>query len=1649
MRIILQISPDQEINRNIPLIEIGIDSFAAVEVRSWFLKELQVDVPVLKVVGGASIAELCERALQRLPEQLFGGGVNEDEARGVTSARATTPSKAQVQSPSYVAQVQPAESESSSESTSCYNPEGSVTGLDHHPDRPITPYTDNSANTCSAEESATGHVHAPTVFLKNQEISFGQSRFWFLRFLLEDPTTFNVSFFYQVAGNLHVGKLERAVRDVVARYEALRTCFVADENEADRAFQRIIAVGDSRLRLEQKSVASLHEAAGEYVKFKSHAFDLENADTMRLLLLTVSSSLSYLLINYHHMVMDGVSFHVFLSDLEKSYKGQSLGTLVPTQFPDFSAAQREAFQKGEMDAELKYWKEMFPAGKQPPVLPLLPMAHTHSRMPMTSFDVHQVTCRVEPHLAVRLKSVAKKSHCTPFHVYLAAFKVMLFRFIDQIRPIENQVDELTIGIADANRHDGNTMSSIGFFLNLLTLRFQRQGGQKFADAVIEARKTTYTALENSRLPFDVLLKELNATRSSSHSPFFQAFFDYRQGGQEKHAWGNCQFEVQEWHPGRTAYDITLDVTEGTDSLVTFRTQSSLYDQTAAKLLLETYIHVLDTLSSNPSLVLADTPLFSKKQLDNAIDLGRGKSRLPFFFDKGWFCINCMLGPNLTSEWPETIPHRIDQVAQNNQNKVAIMDGIGNVLTYSAMIDRVKTISETLQNAKLGIGSAVLVFQQAASDWVCSMLAILRIGAIYVPLDLRNPMPRLAVIAGDCKPSAVLADDTTLDLVVQLQVPATPVINVSRLTEGPSTNVSVCATAESAAAILYTSGSTGKPKGIIVSHRGLRNEIEGYTKMWKLGAEHVLQQSAFTFNHSLDQIFTGLVNGGMVYVVPGSSRGDPVEITEIIHTHDITYTKATPSEYSLWMQYGGENLRQAYEWRSAFAGGELLTSAVIRDFAELALPNLHLFNSYGPTEISISSTKMEVDYRGTSHETATRNNRIPCGYSLPNYTTYIVDSQLNPLPAGMPGEVCIGGAGISLGYLNNTNLTTKHFVPDPFVSPQHKAAGWTLMYRTGDIGHMREDGAMVFHNRMEYDTQIKIRGLRIELGDIESNIVAASDGVLRQAVVTLHGQEDNIYLVAHVVFASVQKQSDANNSPAENVDRKVFLETLLQRLPVPQYMVPVAAIPIDRIPLNNHSKADRMALQDMALPPRHVPWVLGNGFEAVGQGEEEGELTATIAELRRLWLEVLEDHDSPVFDNRLTPSTDFFRVGGNSLLVLRLQSNIRRSFQVSIRLVELLGASTLRQMAQKIRESSSLEHIQWEEEAALPAVPSFLNLGHKNTQALKEKKRNGVILVTGATGFLTGHILSILATSPGIEQIHCVAMRESSHPPMGPIRKITYDRGDLAAPLLGLSKDRFISLSSRVNTILHFGAAGSSWDDYFALRPSNVQPTKELVKMAAHRRIPIHYISTVGTLPSPETTIGSRQIFQVPDRWNGYVATRWVSERILESAAEALEIPVHIYRFIPSAHENEHKHIVAKQAVWDEFIRCIDAAGSRPDLRDWDGWLDMIPVAQAARWISESVLISNALSTEAMNSDCDRKVRFWSYEGSISVNVAELREYIREQRGEEDIPPIPVPKWIKLSKKLGFSYIFASYHVSVGKNAQSLEGHKARQHLLHR
>ena len=595
---ILQIPAEDEVSETISLVEQGVDSLVAVEVRSWFLKELDIDMPVLKVLGGSSITDLLEDAIGRLSPNLVPkldsssepvlapavGDLKVERQKGENSLIEDTPSSESAPSPSSELQME------------------EDTGSD----------TSMSLSESEARMKALMLTHPPET---NEKTSFGQSRFWFLNRFLRDQTTFNMAFSVRLEGNLRIANLERAVRAVGQKHEALRTRFFSLGTHMEQPMQGIL--DSSLIYLKQKSITDESQVEQELESMRAHVWDLEHWETMRVTLLSFSKTTHCLLVSCHHIAMDGLSFQIFFADLEKAYIGQTLSPC-PTgsQYRAFSLLQHQEYESGNMEGDLEFYRGIIPNDPKP--LPLFPFARTSSRKILDSYDSHRADFRLDSVLTARIKDQSRKHKATTFHFYLAALQSLIFRFL------ENS-DDFFIGIADANRTDSRFMRTLGFFLNLLPLRFQRGSAKTFTDAIHDARNKAYSALGHSKLPFDVLLNELNIARSAMYTPLFQVFVDYRQGVQERTTFADCEAKGESWHIARTGYDMALDIIENAsgDSLLTLRLQKSLYSSSDTKMLLQTYVNLLTSFSKNPSLSLETPSLWQKADIDKAIELGRG------------------------------------------------------------------------------------------------------------------------------------------------------------------------------------------------------------------------------------------------------------------------------------------------------------------------------------------------------------------------------------------------------------------------------------------------------------------------------------------------------------------------------------------------------------------------------------------------------------------------------------------------------------------------------------------------------------------------------------------------------------------------------------------------------------------------------------------------------------------------------------------------------------------------------------------------------------------------------------------------------------------------------------------------------------------
>ncbi|KAI9848698.1 MAG: putative Hybrid PKS-NRPS biosynthetic cluster [Sclerophora amabilis] len=1618
LRASLQIEGDHSII-DLSADNLGIDSLVAVDIRSWFIKELQVDIPVLKILSGATVGEILVRAQELLPEAMT-PNVDPHADSNPFKAEKTGPKPAKVQklveekkvqtavksvspkknqpsppqtAPPAVESNEPAEAKFPEMATAVAvesidrQASGLSTGSNILQDSLPSSTTempapeletrvkpeldistkstslstswselsdfDREEDTSFSSSSSNSQVQSKSVtdvqVKKRLPLGFGQSRFWFLRHYIKDPATFNITVSIRLNGPLDENGLDRAVNIVGQRHEALRTRFVTEETTKE-VVQEVLAV--SCLVLEQQNISTEEEAVEEYKKVKSHKFKLEEGENMRILLLKRSSTSFQLVIGYHHINMDGVSLEVILKDLQMAYDAKFLSPRI-LQYPDFSERQRLEFQTGVWRTDLDFWRKEF--ADIPSPLPLLPVAKTVSRPPLTAYATNSAEFNVGS-LLQNIQTACRKLKVTPFHFYVSVFYTLLIRFVD--------VQDICIGVSSANRAGNDMMQSVGLYLNLLPLRFRPDLAQTFTNVLKVVRDKSLAAFSHSRVPFDVIVNELGVPRSAAHSPLFQVLVNYRAGISERRTFCNCDSKVAEFESGQAPYDLSLDVIDNPDEdcHIILAGQSVLYNGHDVNVLKDVYLNLLTAFARNPAMRLNSPSLYAAEEVDRAIRLGRG--------------------PVYKYRWPETIPHRIDMMVNQYSNNVALKDGVGKSMTYRRMADRVNSIATALLQAQIGHGSKIGVFQEPGVDWICSLLAILRLDATYVPLDARIGIERLATITQDCRPDATLTDSSTEHEWTSLKSHG-QTINVDRINATDSSPlVPNSAKADSIAVIAYTSGSTGAPKGIVMKHHTFRNNIETSTEKWyfREGSEVLLQQSSYSFDMSLSQIFLTLSNGGTLHVVPKRFRGDPTAISSIIANQGITFTETTPSEYISWLRYGDiKNLRNS-SWRIAVSGGEMVTDALTGAFRHLEKPDVRLIDCYGPTEITFCSHSREISY----HESASM-----AGFATwPNYSVCIVDAgTIKPVPVGMPGEVLIGGAGVVSGYLHS-EADAQRFIRDRFAPPEFIESGWMMLHRTGDVGRLTADGSLVLGGRIAGDTLIKLRGLRIDLRDVESTIIDTAHGRIIDAAVTLRKSHTtgSEFLVAFVTLADAMDED--------------FLQEILHQLPLPQYMRPAAILRLEKMPLNASNKVDRFVLKSLPIPQSQQM----NGDPAV-------EVSGTEARLKDAWEEVISPDVSSRY--QIGPESDFFYVGGNSMLLVRLQASINTIFDVSIALFDLFESSTLGAMASLISDSSpapTKESIDWEAETA---VSDSLRLVPASKRFFAHPE---VVILTGATGFLGRAILTELLKGESVQTIHCLAVRKDigTLPEIFKSPKVVVHKGDLTSPHLGLSAQESARIFSEAHAVIHNGADVSFMKSYRSLKPTNLDATAELVRLSVPHQLSFHYISTAsvthltGHADFEEASVSA---FSPPTTDEGYIATKWASERHLEKVSDQCQLPIWIHR--PSSITGEG---VPETDLMSNLLQYSRSLKAVPDTGTWKGWLDFVSVDRVAMQIADEVY-----------EDCPWPggIKYLFESGDQEIPLSDLRGVLEREKGMV-FEKLMMEEWVARAQAEGLHVMLAEY-----------------------
>ena len=1054
-------------------------------------------------------------------------------------------------------------------------------------------------------------------------LSFSQERMWFLYHLAPTSAAYNIPWIFHFSGPILLDVLEQAVNEIRRRHAVLRTIFPAEDGYP---IPRILPF--SPLSIPVKDFQDCQEDIVD-TKVQSLAraeakrpFNIAQGPLIRITFVRIPAEQVLVLLTQHHIITDGWSAEVFRHELETLYEAFAAGQPspfdeLPIQYQDFAAWQRGWLQGKTLDTQLTYWTKHLAGAPM-----VLDLPHDRPRGTMQTFAGRRHVVEFSRTLTVDLTHLTQREEVTLFMTLLASLSIQLGRYTGS--------NDLLVGAPIANRHFLAIEGLLGTFVNTLVLRTKLEGNPTFLELLHQVRHTTLEAYAHQDLPFEVLVDALQPPRDLSRSPVFQLMLTVQNFHQVPLAKKNKLTWKSSADRQAAQFDLTINVEERPDQrhFMKWSYNSDLFDQASIERMSAQFVHLLEEVATYPHRRIDDFTLLPNHERQLLlVDWNQT--------DRSFPSIQCI------HTYFEA------QVARTPKATAVVAE---EQLTYAQLNVRANQLAAILQQEAVGPGTLVGLCVERSVEMMVGLLGILKAGAAYVPLDPTYPPDRIHFMINDAQ-LPVIVTHRRLHEQLHLDQGHDPISSPSRPTfveldtfvwkeEGFSTgNPISTVTPQDLMYVIYTSGSTGKPKGVMIVHQTVGNFLHAMHKELSLTHQDIfLALTSISFDIAVLELFGPLLVGGCVYLVSRDTAMDGKALIQALQKSKASFMQATPVTWQLLLESDWPGSPDLH----AVCGGEALSSSLAHSLLE---KGVILWNMYGPTETTVWSTM---------HRVSPGDQKIPIGRPIANTHLYVLDDKQHLMPVGVPGELYIGGKGLSPGYWRRDELTREKFLPNPFSSvPGNR------LYRTGDRARYRVDGTLEFLGRI--DQQIKLRGFRIELGEIET-VLGQHPDVHEGVVLVRDDGHRGPYLVGYWI--------SAHESGVSVDSMRRFLNERL-----PEYMVPSAWMELEAFPLTPNGKLDRRALP---APTR----VVGTTAAA-----PRGPLEEAVVEI---WQEVLGVDHPGIHDN-------FFELGGHSLLATQIISRIQRTFHVDLPLRHLFETPTVAGLAETVevflRDGQPVETLQ--------------------------------------------------------------------------------------------------------------------------------------------------------------------------------------------------------------------------------------------------------------------------------------------------------------------------------------------------------------------
>ncbi|WP_407288203.1 non-ribosomal peptide synthetase [Streptomyces sp. BP-8] len=1321
-------------------------------------------------------------------------------------------------------------------------------------------------------------------------LSFSQERVWFLEQLTPGTARQNIPLAVRLTGRLDVAALTEALRGVVRRHDVLRSSVTVVDGVP---VQRVedpgpLAVPVADLRGGDR--ARTETAAGDWLRRQAQTpLPLDRAPLLRAALARVGEDEHLLAVTVHHLAFDGWSVGVLMRELGDRYTAHTSGRdpelrELPLSYADFAVRQRAAFDAGDMADDLAHWRDEL-AGE----LPVLELPTDRTRPETPAYRGATVSRVLSQGATEALTELVRAHGVTPYMVLLGGYAALLGRWSGR--------SSVVVGSPIAGRTDEDLEDLVGFFVNTMAVRLDLTGDPGFDELLRQVRKKALGAYAHQGVPFEKIVEELAPDRESNRAPVFQTLFVLQNAPLEGLRLPGLTVQPLQVHNGTAGFDLQMSVSRLPQGLtVTLEYDTALFDEATAVRLLTQYETLLRGAAADPRTPVSRLPLLDADEAERLLALGRGGEDFP-------------VSGSLHRSFEEQARRRPDATALTCGDRH---------LSYAELNAAADELA--LRLGELGIGGESLVglYLDRGFDTVISILAVLKAGAAYVPMDPAYPGPRVARILADARPPVLVVHERLRGRLPEFDGHLLVLDGTDRPAARPAPPAPAARPGcpDNAAYVIYTSGSTGTPKGVQITHANVLRLFAATRSRYRFDHRDVWPLfHSYAFDVSVWELWGALLHGGRLVIVPDETARDAEAYRELVRAEGVTVLNQTPSAFVHFS--AADALRDPAELALrlvVFAGEALEPGSLKGWFARHGDRTPRLVNMYGITE-----TTVHVTLREMTLDDVTMARRSPIGRPMPDLDMYVLDGQLQPVPTGTTGELYVGGPGLARCYFGAPALTADRFVPDPF----GRTPGARL-YRSGDLARITPDGEIEYLGRSDH--QIKVRGYRIEAGEIEAQLLD-HPAVDSAVVVPRPDPGGDMRLIAYVT---------GGEDPASGDELRALLEERL-----PGYMVPWRVVVLDALPLTVNGKVDRAALP----APDSVRPAVATAYAEPRDDMERAVATAVAAVLRL---------------DRVGRSDNFFELGGHSLLATRLVFRLRAELGTELPLRALFEVPTVEGIAAAVRTAK-------EHDGAAPAhtvrdlaadavLPAGLAGFDAPAPHLLAKPTH--VLLTGATGFLGAFLLrELLRTTDAY--VHCLVRAEDDAQARrrladtarryglgdpGAESRVVPLAGDLAAPGLGLVPRELDRLADTVDAIYHCGADVNLVYPYEQLRAANVDGTAELVRLAGRtRRAPLHYVSTVGVFGAVPAHGGPVRETDPPGPADllrqGYTQSKWVGEQIVWRAAAA-GLPVTVHRPSRIAGDSRSGACQTDDYLWRVVKGCVQA-GAYPD--DVRVLTDLVPV----------------------------------------------------------------------------------------------------------